>query len=421
MSKSEELDEEAPPSTLFVFWPYDSMPQQEEVRHNLEGLARPSGKEPEGALLWADLFALEEHRWPAMIWPLLSSELDLDAELDQVAWGSDEERAKAEGARWLLGITLALDDQHPQSSYHLQLRLAAAAAPETPALFDACSMNMRSGTALERLTSTKVPPRTRELFTIHAVQSPSDDDDCWLHTHGLGRAELPDLELLGLPEELCSAGGHLLNGVADLFAGSAIPAPGESFFVGHGLELAWLPWSEGIAGYSGELGGRDDRSSSDEDHGGHRVILFSAAELAERRPPLELLRRLDQDDGVLYVSKRETERMSLLARERWPVFGMLQARHKADEDFTFLVKLGYEIDGGSQDEREHLWFEVSGIAPDLVTAKLINRPLQVAALKEGDEGQHELERLTDWTIFSPFGAFDPETAELLWEAARPEA
>ena len=87
---------------------------------------------------------------------------------------------------------------------------------------------------------------------------------------------------------------------------------------------------------------------------------------------------------------------------------MARARHGDAADWTFLVKLGYRVDGGDPHEREHLWFEVQEIAPNRLRGRLLNKPLQIAWLEEDQEDWHELDALTDWKIFSPLGEFSPE-------------
>jgi hypothetical protein len=79
------------------------------------------------------------------------------------------------------------------------------------------------------------------------------------------------------------------------------------------------------------------------------------------------------------------------------------------------VKLGLRVDGGVEDEREHLWFRVHGFQPDAVDATLVNAPFHIARLKQDDRGIHPLELLSDWVVFTPAGRIDPRQTRTLRE------
>ena len=263
--------------------------------------------------------------------------------------GSDSdlegEQDRAERARWLIGVETLLDPTDPLDSFHRQLRFCAALGAEVPAVYDACSYRTWPGSELQRLTSTKVPPRTDRLFAIHAVTADEGkrEQGCWLHTHGLSRAGCPEIDLLGMPVELCDAASTLINGVGDLLIGAPLPDPETPFEVGSGRTVACRPWPDAIRDMAPDaLGGLQDREGDDNSHAGYRVVLVDApddrAPGAPRwQPPLDVVRHIDQQDGILFVSRRETERMAMLARERWAEFAMLFARHRED-GWQFLVK-----------------------------------------------------------------------------------
>jgi hypothetical protein len=76
-------------------------------------------------------------------------------------------------------------------------------------------------------------------------------------------------------------------------------------------------------------------------------------------------------------------------------------------DLPTLVKLGYEVDGGTPTDREHLWFAVHRVLDQTVDATLANAPHRVPSLTAGTRGEFGLERLTDWMILSPEGPMTP--------------
>jgi hypothetical protein len=425
----EPVEHDSHPSTLYVFWPEKELPLFEEVRCRLEGWGQQSGESDESGAFWSHFFKVPEHPIPIHIWACPRQEEHLFQSYKNVRWSHKEERSKAEKSQWLIGVETLLNPLDPLQSYHLQLRFCMALCPDIPAVYDACSHILRSGSEIDRLTSTRVPPRTNELFSIHVVvNSDSDRKHCWLHSHGLNRARAPEIDLLEVPEPLCNAGYHLINGVAELLIGSELPEQGQAFEIGHDLQVTWRPWQDVVNERGDLLGGKEDREGIGNDHGGHRFVLLQAGSEDKEstqepllRSPLEVLDDLDHKSGVLFISKRETERMARLAKERWAVFGMLFARHKDNEseDWRFLAKLGYQVEQGDSKEREHLWFEVKEIAPGRLKGALLNEPIHIGHMNEGQEKWHDLSLLTDWNILSNLGAFNPETADYLWDAARP--
>jgi hypothetical protein len=104
--------------------------------------------------------------------------------------------------------------------------------------------------------------------------------------------------------------------------------------------------------------------------------------------------------------------MARRARQAFSVFRDAR-REFAELDFPALVKLGYRVDGGGEDDREHLWFQVHEVHEDSVDATLINPPFRVSALRANERRRHPLELLSDWTIFTPFGQVDPRQTRTL--------
>jgi hypothetical protein len=235
-----------------------------------------------------------------------------------------------------------------------------------------------------------------------------------LHTHGLGRCGVAELEMLDVPPEGSGLCAKLLNAVAAQFVEHGMPPPGEPFDAGMNLTLVWFPWEQALKHVRpGCLGAEADR---DEGHRGASAVL-----LVPRRGwlwtsyegPASYLPLL-QGNPILYVSAMETERQSMLAKEHLPDFVELFGRHGASPDWHFIVKLGYRVDGAADGlAREHLWFEVHALEGASCSATLMNEPLQVRALKAGHRGSHDLGLLSDWQIFCPHGRFGPDTLSLL--------
>jgi hypothetical protein len=329
-------------------------------------------------------------------------------------WGglTPAETEAAKASQWALGVALDFGDD-VLGDLHLHLRLANAVAPDAVAFFDVEAAALRSAFWVREAAASGVPPSPMRLFTIHAVGD--EGHQRWLHTHGLRRCGLPELEILEVPDENRGLLGHLLNVVATQLVERGIPPMGEPFEAGQGIDLAWLPWEEAVRHASRGAGGTgDDR---DEFHSDPSLVLMV------RRPgrlwgvrwlnPALHVPILD-DNPLLYVPVMETQRMRLLARERLPLYRQLFEKYGARDDWKFLIKLGYPTDreGGA----EHLWFEVHALAEGEVEATLLNEPYAVPTLRKGDRGKHDLALLTEWNVFSKMGMFDADSVPRLLAA-----
>jgi uncharacterized protein YegJ (DUF2314 family) len=329
------------------------------------------------------------------------------------------DRAAAKESRYSV-VVEATYQANPLVDFHDHLKVLAAAAPFTVVLLDDNSHTPHSGEWLRDIIGATVPPAPANLFAIHAVFDEDDPSSAWLHTHGLNRCGCVELELLDVPRSGASALARVLNAVAMMFMGGSAVEPGEPFFVGAGLELIWFPWREGLEQVTKTgLGRIIDR---DEVHRGVSGILFAAKRqkrwLGQRgyanvSSYLPILR----DNPVLYVSHMETARMKMLANERLRLFETLQQGFGARDDWLFLVKLGYAIDGAESElDKEHMWFQVHHIARGEVDATLLNEPHSIERMSEGQRAKHSLDQLSDWAIMNEMGRFNPDTISHLMQA-----
>lgn len=363
-------------------------------------------------------------RWVQELWldgsvlgvvALVSSPEDLEAGHPGGRQLTPEDLAAADRSPASILLSLEADDLHPVESFHRQVRLLAAAAPEAQLVLDvdACATHPRAW--LWEVAECPVPPPADALLTIHVVFDPDDPrGGTWMHTHGLRRYGLPEIEALGVPRDRTGAVGELFNRIAARLMESELPEPGEPWEVGQDLEVLWLPWEEGLKVVKSPAnGGADDR---DDVHGLPSLMFFvpSRSWLPWKKKPQPLDHLLDRmsEHPVFWVTDADTRRMEGLAQLRWPRFQELFAAHGEAEGWVFLAKVGYPTDSG--DNREHLWFEVHGVGPDSFEGTCINQPWDVSAIHEGLRGTHPLDLVSQWQIGVPeLGSFHPDSVRHL--------
>ncbi|MBY0587728.1 DUF4026 domain-containing protein [bacterium] len=412
-----------PPSSLLILWPGDHPPMAEEVRVRLAewGQTAPEmGSEGPEETLWSFWLELAERPTSFFVWCERVSDTHKML-LDYVHWRSPEQRRQATQCLWMVGLEGPISMKEPTADYQLQLRLCEAISRDwSPVIFDASALVYRSADDIRLLTEAQTPPRKSSLFSIHKVRSTPEGAvpaSYWVHTHGLERAGIPDLEILSVPQPLLGASCELLDAVADLWIEFGTPDAEISFAIGNSLEIAWRPW-QAMAAELGtyDVGGREYRGPQ-YGHCGLRAVLVEPNQTPEGRvvwePPISLLRRVSRAETTLYKTVQESKRMARLARERWGVFGILFASPHP-ESWRFAIKLNFPMDDDPR-HGEHLWFDVVGIRPGEVLGRLVSIPSHVKRQSLSGTTWHELKKLSDWRIVTPAGVFDPENAAALLE------
>ena len=400
-------------STLFVIWPEAERPLEEEVRLALsaayEDVTQLDELEVTDEVLWGSTWSIpgpaDRERSEYVVWAQTRASF-LDPFLaDGLHDPSDHDLALQ--SKWLIGIETQLDPGRPQASFQDQLRLVSqVAVPGLIAVYDDNALRVRSGREVEDLCSCPVPPRARTLYDVHAVNGV--DGGVWLHTHGLGRAGLPDLDLVGVPSGAAEDAHELLHAVVDGLLGGIEPDPDGRLEIGEQVTVRLVPLDTALPFYAVDAaGGRDDRRGEVADHAAQRLVVLDPVR------DVTPLRQISQvhEDPTLYTTADELERLRVLSTGRWGTFGQLFIMHR-DHDWRFHVRMACDRSTASPD-REHLWFEVLGLKPGQVHGRLMNEPVNVAGLACGQEVWQPLDRLTDWLIQTPNGAYDPETAPAL--------
>jgi hypothetical protein len=248
------------------------------------------------------------------------------------------------------------------------------------------------------------------LYTIHAVGDASDKSRVpWLHTHGLDALGAFDIDVLEPSPLFVSNCGDPLRATAFAALEGTI-APGTARFeLAHpGGAVRLVPVEEFHAHASPE---HQQLRTLDAAHGAPRAVLCEPVgglfgRWRTKPVPSRFLSTMSDDRFVTPFSTAATALMAERARHTLAVFGRLREEF-ASLDLPAVAKLGYEVEGGNADEREHLWFEVHNVAADTIDATLVNRPFRVPGLTVGERREHDQARLTDWTIMSPEGQMTP--------------
>lgn len=307
-----------------------------------------------------------------------------------------------------------------QRSYHLQLKLAVALVPDMVGIYDESEEKLLSPRWVKMAAESRILPSPDSLYTVQAVSGKGTD--IWLHTHGLCRCGLSELEILQSNRENIDRHYELISHLASMMINKQTsPDDTEGFYIGKltgdmPLVVTTRPWTEGLKYYKNlKLGGLNDREN------GHNtktsLIFIYKNEQDEENKVISKITDYDGqwgDNPLLFLSNQETDRMKALARER---FGLVK---KAFENgmTNVLIKIGLAIDeqyrnDDNDNQKEHIWFELLGFHDDTFRARLIQDPYWIDGIREGWEADFTVNDITDWRIFTEEFPISPEAAYLI--------
>ncbi len=302
-----------------------------------------------------------------------------------------------------------------KKSFHIQLKLAMAMVPDLIGIMDESAERLICPRWVKMTAKSDILPGSNDLFMVQAVSD--KDGSVWLHTHGLCRCGLTELEILNSDKENYNNHYHLLTTFASylLDKNNEFIVGKSSAYIGvlsnrQPVVVTALSWVDGLKEYEKlALGNAKDRQ---EGHNSKTSIVFVyKSEQDEKNRKLSKVTEYNtllQNNPIFFISNEETARMKALAMERFDF--VKEAASKKEN--KIIVKLGLRTDD-SEDDFEHIWFELIEFEGDKFKAKLIQEPYRVPNIHEGDEGWYTVNDVTDWTIYTPEFSVIPGTAYLL--------
>ncbi|XXQ68309.1 DUF4026 domain-containing protein [Neisseriaceae bacterium B1] len=329
----------------------------------------------------------------------------------------EDERMEMHQAAQILECFSYLDEDWGQTHVLLQYAVMDAIAGECYALQDLVASQFFSGTWLAEMAQSLVPPSSECYYVIHVITS-EDDNDIWMHTHGLLKFGLPELEALRVHREQISTVQQVMTSLATCMLDNRdIWQQDEPFTLAQTehqqIDVCLMAWQDALQSdifapmkkglfkqkavpFSGDLSEREE----DDIHTEPSMIILADVN-GKVMNFSDLGDVLDQEKThmMTMMPTAETMRMLYQAEEKLPLFSGCLKRHAPEEGkWGYMMKIRCE--SPSTDAAEHMWFTVHSIDGDSVTATLENEPFDIPEMQAGERYTLPLENTVDWRIYS---------------------
>lgn len=334
--------------------------------------------------------------------------------ISQTYYFTEQEIKSIKESTKALSIIMKFDSD-PRKDFSLQIKVIWALIPSLVGVIDDNAMKILPPKLVKMFAESKYPISPNDLYMIHAVYD--EAGNVWLHTHGLNRCGITELEILNANQE----NGISYQNILSAFANYTIENKKDGFDpLKHSACIGWfsdktsivltcLMWNEAITLYNNiDMGGLNDRNN---DHNGFTSVIFAYDSKEDNAPQIKDITKYNDkidDNMILFYSKAETKRMSDVAKER---IGAVYNAYKS-KDNQILFKVGLPIENDTSDY-EHIWFELIEIKEDIFKCKLTQEPYELKNIKIGDIREFTLKDITDWIIYTPKGSVNPNNAYIL--------
>ena len=315
-----------------------------------------------------------------------------------------EDRARLQNTTH--GLTVYMDFRknpqlNPFQAYHLQLRTLLALVPDLIMIYDESAEKIVNGRWARMAATSKYTPGPNDLFLVQAVEG--KNGKLWLHTHGLCRFNLTELEVIDADKEYGESYYNVLTTLAGMMLEEGTAKKEGGFHIGMLADnripifVTTVPWTEALSKYPGVSGGGLEDRKDGHNSRTNVVFVYKSPDDQKNNVPsmLSVFNDFWDENPLFFFSKNETNRLSMIARERFDF-----VKKAFVKGCPVLLKIGLPVDDSEGDDREHIWFELKSLEENGFVATLTQEPYNVSGIHAGDERHLTVDDVTDWVIMS---------------------
>lgn len=339
------------------------------------------------------------------------------------------------------GVAVIIESGNdPFDTYKLQLLMLSVIVPNLICAVDQSSEQIFPGDWVRFSAHLSTDIDSRSLYSIQAV---SDRDRVWLHTHGLSRFGMGELEILDCPARMYQYCGDVIHAMATIYLNRVSRMMAyEPQLVAHlandtPLITTLVPWPEAVKYYSKLQGDNFTGAARDRniDHNSESYAIFCYENYQNYKnhdfKPLSVYSDQINDDTVVLLTQAETEREHRKAMETFAFIAEYSQTHNLLIMAKMSLKISSDHQGGasaqtntatnqseafSDNPQELCWFTITKIYnQQQMQGRLDNDPFYIKYLRQGDLVDLPVSRIADWKAFdlNTKQIFTPNSAFLL--------
>lgn len=274
---------------------------------------------------------------------------------------------------------------------------------------DVTAFKIHTPDDIEELTELEFD--IRDHITLHAVELQKNDAPYWVHTHGMSKFAVPDVEVFNLPEDDLQPAETFFHELCTDLAFGQGPVPRNVISTSVGQDFMLLPSDEArqnLYGATPEMfRGHDNQYTTVVSGDGRHVIS-------------EMLRQYR--DRFEKESPEETAAFLQQVKDLLPAFKARFLRKGLMEPLTFLVRAPFEVNpSGSKEEldEEQLWVEVVSWEDSTLIGKLVDGGQLTTEWRKGAHVEIEDNQVNAISLSRDGEALEDDAMKALLVAERP--
>lgn len=321
--------------------------------------------------------------------------------------GPDKAIAVLKRARGFYHVAIEPNAQQPSLPVFEALWCARTLLAHAPGvLVDLSAFKVHDAKDVVEITELEFD--IRDHVNLHAVEVTEGDTPLWVHSHGMEKFGLRDLEVFHLGEaDLLPAESFLHELCTDLVFAQG-PEPRREVGTSEGQTFMLVPSEEA----RGNLLGVPLETFE-----GHEGLFLTVVSPLGRHNTAELLRPYRErfarePEAQTQVMHRETQALLPAFMARFQRKGLM-------EPLTFLARAPFETHPEGETIVEQLWLEVVGWEEDTVVGRLVDGAAHTTEWRKGAQVQVDARDLNALALTREGRMLDEEEMRALLVAERP--
>ncbi|MBL8952010.1 MAG: DUF2314 domain-containing protein [Myxococcaceae bacterium] len=269
-------------------------------------------------------------------------------------------------------------------------------------VIDITAFKLHTQEDVEELTELEFD--IRDHISLHAVEASQTDAPLWIHSHGMAKFGIWDVEVFNLGEADLKAAEIFFHELCTDLAFGQAPPPRTPVATSVGAAFMLLPAEEARPSL---------RTVTPETFAGHEMQFLTVVSPEGRHNLTELLSHYR--DRFEAETDEEAQERADEAKELLPAFKQRFQRKGLMEPLAFLVRVPFEVhpDAEGKPDEERLWVEVITWEEDVVIGKLVDGGQSTTEWRKGAHVEVEESQINAIGVAREGRQLDPDEMKTL--------